>query len=91
VNQDLKRKEMIVSHCLASSMELGEVPRGTHGVVRFEIKIGTDGHATDVSVDKTNIQAQSVLDCAKKHVMDIAFPTLPRAYETSYQFAMEAN
>jgi outer membrane biosynthesis protein TonB len=91
VQQDLKRKEMIVSHCLASSMEAGEVPRGTHGHVRFEIKIGTDGHATDVSVDKTDIQAKSVIDCAKKHVMDTAFPTLPHPYETSYMFAMEAN
>ena len=91
VQQDLKRKEMIVSHCLASSMEAGEVPRGTHGHVRFEIKIGTDGHATDVSIDKTDIQAKSVLDCAKKHVMDTAFPTLPHPYETSYMFAMEAN
>ncbi len=91
VNQNLKRKEMIVSHCLASSMELGEVPRGTHGHVRFEIKIGTDGHATDVTVDKTDIQAKSVLDCARKHVMDTEFPTLPHAYETSYMFAMEAN
>jgi hypothetical protein len=91
VQQDLKRKEMIVSHCLASSMEAGEVPRGTHGHVRFEIKIGTDGHATDVEVDKTDIQAKSVLDCAKKHVMDTAFPTLPHSYETSYMFAMEAN
>jgi hypothetical protein len=91
VQQELKRKEMIVSHCLASSMELGEVPRGTHGHVRFEIKIGTDGHATDVSVDRTDIQAKSVIECAKKHVMDTAFPTLPHPYETSYMFAMEAN
>jgi hypothetical protein len=91
VQQDLKRKEMIVSHCLASAMEAGEVPRGTHGHVRFEIKIGTDGHATDVSVDKTDLQAKSVVDCAKKHVMDISFPELPHPYETSYLFAMEAN
>ncbi len=92
IQQELKRKEMIVSHCLASSMELGEVPRGTHGHVRFEIKIGTDGHATDVSVDKTDIQAKSGDRVrAKKHVMDTAFPTLPHPYETSYMFAMEAN
>ncbi|HEX4454461.1 MAG TPA: hypothetical protein VH143_26550 [Kofleriaceae bacterium] len=91
VQQELKRKEMIISHCLASSMELGEVPRGTHGHVRFEIKIGTDGHATDVSVDKTDIQAKSVIECAKKHILDIAFPTLPHTYETSYMYAMEAN
>jgi len=91
VNQDLKRKEMIVSRCMADAMEAQEVPRGTHGHVRFEIKIDTDGHATDVHVDETDIQAKSVIECAKKHVTDIAFPTLPRPYETSFLFAMEAN
>ena len=91
VNQDLKRREMLVSRCLADAMESGEVPRGTHGHIVFEIKIGTDGHATDASVSKTDIQAKSVLECAKKHVMDTGFPNLPRPYETSFQFAMEAN
>ncbi|HEY3804624.1 MAG TPA: hypothetical protein VGL61_18540 [Kofleriaceae bacterium] len=91
VNNDLKRKEMIISRCLADAMEAGEVPRGTHGHIRFEIKIGTDGHATDVHVDKTDIQANSVIECAKKHITDIEFPTLAHAYETSYLYAMEAN
>jgi hypothetical protein len=91
VNNDLKRKEMIISRCLADAMEAGEIPHGTHGHVRFEIKIGTDGHATDVSVDKTDIQAKGVIECAKKHITDIEFPTLPRPYETSYLYAMEAN
>lgn len=91
VTQALKRKEMIVSHCMASAMETGGVPRGTHGSVRFEVKIGTDGHATDVSVAQTNITAQPVLDCAKKHVMETEFPALPVPFETSYNYAMEAN
>ncbi|HEY1548266.1 MAG TPA: hypothetical protein VGG28_10615 [Kofleriaceae bacterium] len=91
VQHDLQRKEMIISHCLATAMEASEVPRGTHGHIRFEIKIGTDGHATDVSVDKTDLQAKSVIECAKKHVVDIEFPTLPHSYETSYEYAMEAN
>ena len=91
VNNELKRKEMIISRCLADAMEAGEVPRGTHGHIRFEIKIGTDGHATDVHVDKTDLQAKDVIECAKKHITDIAFPTLPHAYETSFLYAMEAN
>lgn len=91
VTHDLQRKEMIVSRCMATAMETGDVPRGTHGHVRFEIKIGTDGHATDVKVDTTDIKAPSVIECAKKHVMDTGFPELPHPYETSYSFAMEAN
>jgi hypothetical protein len=82
---------MIISRCLADAMEAGEVPRGTHGHIVFEIKIGTDGHATDAKVDKTDVQAKSVIDCAKKHVMDTGFPELPHPYETSFTFAMEAN
>jgi hypothetical protein len=91
ITQDLKRKNNIVSRCLAIAMENRDVPKGTRGRVTFEIKISTEGHAFDVKVVKSDIQTQSVLDCAKKHVEEIAFPTLPRTYETSYTFSMEAN
>jgi len=91
VTQDLKRKNMIVSRCLATAMENGEVKKGTHGHITFEIKIGTDGHTTSVKVQKSDIDAQSVIGCATRHVEDIGFPTLPKPYETSYTFAMEAN
>ena len=36
VTQALKRKQMIVSRCLATAMENKEVPRGTRGKVTFE-------------------------------------------------------
>jgi hypothetical protein len=91
VTQDLKRKNMIVSRCLATAMEAGEVKKGTHGHITFEINIGTDGHTTAVKVLKTDIDAKSVIGCAQKHVEDTGFPTLPKPYETSYTFAMEAN
>jgi hypothetical protein len=91
IEHELSRKNMIISTCLATAMEAKEVPRGTHGHVTFEIKIATDGHATDIHVIKTDIQAADVIECAKKHVLDIAFPTLPKEYETSHSFAMEAN
>jgi hypothetical protein len=91
VTQDLKRKNMIVSRCLATAMENGEVKHGTRGRITFEINIGTDGHATNVKVDRTDIETKSVIDCATRHVQDTAFPTLPKPYETSYTFAMEAN
>ena len=91
VTQNLKRKNAIVSHCLATAMEAGAVPRGTHGHISFEIKIGTEGHATDATLIKTDVQAPEVVECAKKHVMETAFPNLPKPYETSFSFAMEAN
>jgi len=91
VQTDLGRRQMIVSRCLANAMEAGDVPRGTHGHITFEIRIGTGGSAESVKVAKTDVQAKSVLDCATKHVQDTGFPTLPKAYETSYTYAMEAN
>ena len=91
VAQDLGRRRDIVSRCLASAMEAKQVARGTHGRITFEIVIDTSGHAASVKVDKTDIQDQSVVECATKRVQDTAFPQLPKQYETSYTFAMEAN
>jgi hypothetical protein len=91
VTQDLWRKNMIVSRCLANAMEAGEVKRGTHGHITFELTVTPDGHASNVKVIKSDVDAKSVIDCATKHVQDTGFPTLPKPYETSYTFAMEAN
>ncbi|HET9987002.1 MAG TPA: hypothetical protein VFQ65_00740 [Kofleriaceae bacterium] len=91
VQTDLSRRQMIISRCLATAMENQEVKHGTHGHITFEIRIGTSGSAESVKVIKTDIDAKSVLDCATKHVQDTGFPTLPKAYETSYTYAIEAN
>lgn len=91
VQQDLGRKQMIVSHCLATAMEAGEVKRGAHGKVALEIVIDPSGKVDSAKVIKTDIDAKSVTDCVIKHVEDIAFPELPKRYETSYTYAMEAN
>jgi hypothetical protein len=91
VTQDLKRKQMTVSRCLSTAMEAGEVKKGTHGKVTFEIVIDTSGKVTNAKIAKSDIDNQGVLGCAKKHVEEIAFPQLPQQYETSFTFGMEAN
>lgn len=91
VSQDLARKQMIISQCYARAMEQGEVKHGSHGKVTFEIVISPEGRASSIKVDKTDITDEGVIDCAKKHVQDIEFPQLPKRYETSYTYAMEAN
>lgn len=91
VAQNLKRRGTQVSHCLAIATENGEVKHNTRGRITFEIRIGTDGHAERVALIKTDIQATSVIDCATKLVKDTSFPTLPRPYETSFTYGMEAN
>ncbi len=92
VNNDLHRKAMIISQCLASAMDEKEVPRGAHGKVTLELVIGTAGKADSVKVVKSDFrQAPKVEDCVVKHVKDIEFPQLPKSYETSYTYPMEAN
>lgn len=91
VNQLLMRKNQIVSRCLSTAVEAGEAPKGTHGKITLEIVIAPSGHVTKVDVVKTSIPAKSVEGCVKGHVEEIAFPTMPKTYETSYTYAMEAN
>ncbi len=92
VSNDLNRKGMIISQCLASAMEEGKVPRGAHGKVGLEIVIAPSGKASSVKVNKSDFrQAPEVEDCVVKHVQDIEFPQLPKQYETSHTYSMEAN
>ena len=91
VNQLLQRKQMIVSRCLANAVEAGEAPKGTHGKITYEISIGTDGRTTKVEVIKSSIEAKSVQGCVKRHIEEIQFPTMPKQYDTSWTYAMEAN
>ena len=92
VANDLKRKAMIISRCLADAMETKDVPRGAHGKVTLELVIGTAGHADSVKVVKSDFRnAPKVDDCVVKHVQEIEFPQMPKTYETSYTYPMEAN
>lgn len=91
IQNDLSRKQMIISRCLADAVEAGEAKHNTHGKVTVELVVSPDGKAQNVKVVKSDIEAQSVLDCTKKHVEDIEFPKLPKRFETSYTYAMEAD
>jgi hypothetical protein len=91
VNSALLRKNQIISRCLATAVEDGTVPKGTHGKVTVELSIAPSGQATKVDVIKSSIESKEVQGCVKRHVEEIAFPQLPKQYETSYTYAMEAN
>jgi hypothetical protein len=91
IRNDLSRKQMIISRCLADAVEAGEAKHNTHGKVTVELVVSPSGKAQNVKVVKSDIESQSVLDCTKKHVEDIEFPQLPRQFETSYTYAMEAD
>jgi hypothetical protein len=91
INQLLGRKQMIVSRCLSTAVEAGEAPKGTHAKITLAISISPSGHAEKVDVIKSTIDVKSVQGCVKRHVEEIAFPTLPKVYDTSWTYAMEAN
>jgi hypothetical protein len=91
IQNDLKRKQMIISRCLADAVEAGDAKKNTHGKVTVELVVSTSGKAENVKVVKSDIQAQSVLDCTKKHVESIEFPQIPKQFETSFTYAMEAD
>lgn len=91
VQRALSRKQQIISRCLSEAVEDGTAPKGAHGKITVEVKIAPSGHATSVEVVKTSFESQQVRDCVKKKVEDVAFPTLPKEYETSFTYAMEAN
>jgi len=91
VNSALLRKNNIISRCLSQAVDNGSVPKGTHGKVTVELSIAPSGQATKVEVIKSSIESKEVQGCVKRHVEEIAFPELPKQYETSYTYAMEAN
>jgi hypothetical protein len=92
VTQLLKRKAMIMPQCLVHAVEAGEVKGGKHGKVTLEIVVSPGGAADKVNVVKSDFrEAPSVDDCVVKHVKEIEFPKLPKAYETSFSYPMEAN
>lgn len=91
VQNDLKRKQMIISRCLAEAVEAGQAKKNTHGKITLELTVSPSGKAENVKIVKSDIETQSVQDCTKKHVEEIEFPQLPKAYETSFTYAMEAD
>ena len=91
IQNDLKRKEMIISRCLADAVEAGDAKKNTHGKVTVELVVSTSGKAQNVKVVKSDFTAQSVNECTKQHVEDIEFPQIPKQFETSFTYAMEAD
>jgi hypothetical protein len=91
IQNDLKRKQMIISRCLAEAIEAGEAKKNTHGKVTVELVVSTGGQAQSVKIIKSDFQANSISECVKKHVEEIAFPQIPKQYPTSFTYAMEAD
>jgi hypothetical protein len=91
INNLLGRKQMIISRCLSTAVEAGEAPKGAKAKITLSLSISPAGKAQNVEVIKSTLDVKSVQGCVKRHVEEITFPTLPKQYDTSYTYAMEAN
>jgi hypothetical protein len=91
INNLLGRKQMIISRCLSTAVEAGEVPKGAKAKVTLAISIAPSGQVSKVDVIKSTVDLESLQSCVKTHVQQIAFPNVPKQYDTSWTYAMEAN
>jgi hypothetical protein len=89
INRNLDRKRPIMSHCLAIAVDNKELPKNSAGKITLEIVIA-GGRAETVKVVRSTLESQTLKGCVIRHVQEIAFPELPRPYETSYTYGFEA-
>ena len=90
VNRDLEHKQPIVSRCLSSAIDVGELPKSSRGKVTLEIVISPAGRADSVKVVRATLQSKTLDECIISRVKEIQFPELPKPYETSFTYGFEA-
>jgi hypothetical protein len=89
INRNLERKRPSMSRCLASAVDLKELPKNSRGKVTIELVIA-GGKAETVKVVRATLESQALNECIIKRVQEIQFPDLPKPYETSYTYGFEA-
>lgn len=90
INRQLSRKRAVMSRCLALAVDNKELPKNSRGKVTVEIVIAASGAAETVNIVRASLQSKMLDECVIGHIKEIAFPQLPRSFETSYTYAFEA-
>lgn len=90
INRQLARKRSVMSRCLALAVDNKELPKNSQGKVTVEIVISPSGTADSVKVVRASLESKMLDDCIIEHIKEIAFPQLPRPFETSYTYGFEA-
>jgi hypothetical protein len=90
INRQLSRKRAVMSRCLALAVDNKELPGNSRGKVTVEIVIAPSGTAETVHIVRASLKSKMLDDCVIGHIKEIAFPQLPRSFETSYTYAFEA-
>jgi hypothetical protein len=90
INRQLGRKRAVMSRCLSSAVDNKELPKNARGKVTAEIVISPSGTADSVKIVRASLESKILDDCIIGHIKEIAFPQLPRPFETSYTYGFEA-
>jgi hypothetical protein len=90
IRKSLDRKRPVVARCLASAIDNQELPRSASGKITLDIVISPAGKAESVKVTRSTLASKQLESCVIGRVQDIAFPELPRVFETSYTYGFEA-
>lgn len=90
INRQLGRKRAVMSRCLASAVDNKELPKNARGKVTVEIVISPSGTADTVKIVRASVESKTLDDCIIGRIKEIAFPQLPRSFETSYTYGFEA-
>jgi hypothetical protein len=90
IQRTLDHRGNAASRCLTTAISEGKAEKNTRGKITVGLKITPDGRAKDVTIQKTSIESQAVLDCVVGVVQETAFDTLPKELDWSYTFALEA-
>jgi hypothetical protein len=90
INRQLSRKRAVMSRCLSLAVDNKELPGNSRGKVTVEIVIAPSGTAETVHIVRASLKSKMLDDCVIGHIKEIAFPQLPRSFETSFTYAFEA-
>ena len=90
INRSLERKRPVMSRCLATAVDNKELPRNAAGKVTVEIVIAPSGAADSVKIVRATLDSKLLNECVISRVKEIAFPQLPRSFETSFTYGFEA-
>lgn len=90
INRLLQRKAPAVSRCLTMVVDNKELPKNSRGKMTLGIAIAPSGAADRVKVIKSTFESQSLDDCVIAKVKEIPFPQLPKTYETTFTYGLEA-
>jgi hypothetical protein len=90
IQHSLDRKRTAATRCLTKAIDDGEAEKNATGKITLVFVISPAGRASDIKVEKSNIESQQFLHCVVDVVAGISFPELPQATDWSYTYAFEA-